>query len=169
VAENNPVQDLATAVTESPIFRVAEAIHKVATPDGVTVSGQLPVVPFGATLTLTSDFDLILSPDAGREQGGGLGSVSTGGLSGGFTWITDTDAATLREDRTAFFEGNSVSAGGCYQACVGGTLVPGETGNRYAVNVGYSPTPSGSLKYGHGIYITNLIGLERRAGSKNGR
>lgn len=157
----NKTRDLAKAVTDAPMFPVAEAIHKVATPDGITVSGQLPLLPFGGSVTLTSDLDVIASPHGGRDYG----SFMSGGISGGVTWATVTEASSRRGFRTDFFLDNSVSGGGCYTVCAGGTVVPGSNGSpdRYGVNLGVSPTPSGSLIFGHGIYAGNLLGRPRES------
>lgn len=153
-SRDNRTQELVDAVTDAPSFRIAEGIHKVSTPDAVSVSVQVPIIPWGGTATLTSDLDLVVSPDGGRDYG----SFRTGGISGAFTWVTDTNATTTRERRTSFFLDNSASGGGCLTICAGGSMVPGQSGNRFGINLGVSPTPSGSLKFGHGIFVANLLG-----------
>lgn len=153
----NKVPELVKAVNNAPMFPVAEAIHKVATPDGVTVSAQVPYKPaLGASLTVTSDLDVVWAP---AIQGSPTPPPMSGAASASFTWATDTDATSTREQRTSFFTGDSINVTACGRVCVGGVVVPGNGEPRTGATVGVSTSRGVSSSFSNGRYVTNLLGL----------
>ena len=158
---NNNVGDervmaLVNSVYTNPKF---QALDRITNPDGITVSGQLPLIGTGGSLTLTRNFDVVGSFSQGRNfaefkdlaTAKGLGDiVNKGSLLGGFSVqasvITESDVT--RSSRLGFFTGGSATVGGCVRVCAGTTFVPQSDGTfRQSLNLGVSPVsvPSGGL------------------------
>jgi hypothetical protein len=73
-----------------------------------------------------------------------------GGISLQLNYIDEFDIDA--DNRLKFFEGNSVTVGGCYKICGGVTSVDGDSGVRRSYNIGFG-TPGLGIRKGTGIKL----------------